>query len=136
MNLERNCASGAKNIHKVHDGIRAVYDYMTMCAIVTCTTKANDAAPPPSNLTHNCSFIQHGVCLHDAYPILRSFSTVDLGECCGNCTADPACVSWNINTGMKACFLRGSFRPNPGAECTSGCLRGACGEYITFSDFL
>ena len=98
-----------------------------MCTVGICTAKASDVAPPPSNLTHNCSFVQHGVCLHDAYPILRSFGTVDIGECCGNCSADPACVSWNINTGMKACFLRGSFRPNPGAECTSGCLRGACG---------
>ena len=60
-----------------------------------------------------------GVCLHDAYPILRTFSCTDPGACCANCSANPKCVSWNINTGMKSCFLRGNYRANPGAQCIS-----------------
>ena len=31
-----------------------------------------------------------------------------------------------INTRMKQCFLRGSYKPNSGAGCLSGCVRGAC----------
>ena len=61
----------------------------------------------------NCSG-QAGVCLHNAFPILKSFGStanpVTAAQCCGNCTADAACVAWNINTGMKQCFLRGSYR--------------------------
>ena len=66
-----------------------------------------------------------GVCLHDAYPILRTFSCTDPGACCANCSANPKCVSWNINTGMKSCFLRGNYRANPGAQCISGQVRPA-----------
>ena len=80
------------------------------------------AAPPPPPPA-NCSKIDHGVCLHDAYPILKTFSCVDPGACCANCSAEPKCVSWNINTGMKSCFLRGSYKTNPGAECISGQVR-------------
>ena len=74
----------------------------------------------------NCSNVQHGVCLHNAMPILRSFACVDPGQCCGNCTGDPACVGWNVNAGMKTCFLRGSYKTNPGSGCISGCVRGNC----------
>ena len=56
-----------------------------------------------------------GVCLHNAYPILKQLTATET-ECCGNCTANPKCVSWNVNTAMKACFLRGSYKPNPGRE--------------------
>ena len=64
-----------------------------------------------------------GICLHNAYPILKSFSADSPAACCSNCTADPKCVSWNINTGMKTCFLRGSYKPNPGPTCISGQVR-------------
>lgn len=40
-----------------------------------------------------------------------------------NCTANAQCISWNINTGMKQCFLRGSWKPNPGKQCVSGQVR-------------
>ena len=63
-------------------------------------------------------------CLHNAYPILKSFSCASPTACCENCTADPKCVSWNINTGMMTCFLRGSYKTNPGAECISGQIPG------------
>jgi hypothetical protein len=88
--------------------------------------EAAPAPPPPGNVTGNCSAINHGVCLHNAMPILEQFSTVDPAECCGNCTALGSCVSWNVNVKMKQCFLRGSYKPNSGAECISGCVRGAC----------
>ena len=74
---------------------------------------------------NNCSSISHA-CLHNAKPILTTFTSVDPAACCANCTANPKCVSWNINTRMKQCFLRGSFKPNAGAGCVSGCIRGAC----------
>ena len=78
-------------------------------------------APPTAS---NCSGGgTKGVCLHNAMPILRSFSTSDVADCCGNCTATPKCISWNINTAMKQCFLRGSYKPNPGKECISGQVR-------------
>jgi hypothetical protein len=80
----------------------------------------------PGNLTGNCSVVQHGVCLHNARPIIRSFNTQSISECCGNCSAEPKCNTWNLNTAMKSCFLRGSWKPNPGKECISGCVRGAC----------
>jgi hypothetical protein len=81
-----------------------------------------------------------GVCLHNAYPILRSFSCASPSSsnesssgssnatecatfCCGNCSATPACISWNINTQMKTCFMRGSWAPNPGKQCISGRVR-------------
>ena len=82
--------------------------------------------PPPGNVTGNCSAINHGICLHNAMPILNQFNSVDPAECCKNCTALGSCVSWNINVKMKQCFLRGSYKPNSGAECISGCVRGAC----------
>ena len=66
-----------------------------------------------------------GVCLHNAYPILSQRSTVSPAECCGNCTQDPKCVSWNVNSDMKQCFLRGSFKTNPGKQCISGLVRPA-----------
>ena len=115
---------------------RAAVMMMIMTCLVPKMMSNIAAANPPlssphsSNMTHNCSFVQHGVCLHNAMPILRSFGTVDVGECCGNCTADPACVSWNVNTAMKACFLRGSYRVNSGAQCISGCIRGTCGKVV------
>ena len=79
------------------------------------------SAAPPGNCTGTA-----GVCQHDAYPILRQL-TATASECCGNCTANPACVSWNINTGMGSCFLRGSYKPNPGKECISGRVPGRGG---------
>ena len=60
------------------------------------------------------------LCLHDAKPILRTLASVDPGECCRNCTAEPKCISWNVNTDMKQCFLRASFVTNTGAGCISG----------------
>lgn len=85
------------------------------------------APSPPPGGNANCSVVNRGVCLHNAYPILRSFDCGgSVAACCGNCTADPKCVSWNINTKMKTCFLRGSYKPNPGSVCISGCVRGTC----------
>ena len=82
--------------------------------------------PPSGNVTHNCSFVQQGICLHNAMPILRSFAGIDPAVCCANCTVDPSCVAWNINTEMQICFLRGSYDTNPGPQCISGCVRGPC----------
>jgi sucrose-6-phosphate hydrolase SacC (GH32 family) len=92
------------------------------------SSKSDDAAAAIGNCSSGG--MHPGVCLHDALPILRSFGSagqpVSAAACCGNCTAEPRCMSWNINTAMQSCFLRGSFKTNPGKECVSGCVRGTC----------
>ena len=113
-------AAGGSSPQAHHTMSRA----LLLGAAVGLASSASDSPPLPSSL--NCSVVQHGVCLHNAYPILRSFSCVDAAQCCANCTADPKCISWNINSAMKSCFLRGSYKTNPGAACISGCVRGTC----------
>ena len=85
---------------------------------------AAQQAPAVGGATCSGNF-STGVCLHNAYPILSQRSTVSPAECCGNCTQDPKCVSWNVNSDMKQCFLRGSFKTNPGKQCISGLVRPA-----------
>jgi hypothetical protein len=126
-----------------HDGVLTTssYQYKIETSVdgetwkVVLTRGAPTPPPPPSapiTDAHRmagggaiCSAknFSSGVCLHNAYPIIRSFQTSEPAECCGNCTADPKCISWNINTGMKECFLRASWKPNPGAQCISGQVR-------------
>ena len=83
---------------------------------------AHAPAPQPNG---TCTAPQKGVCLTHAFPILAILKgTDDAGLCCKKCAADAACVSWNINTNMKACFLRGYYLPITGMpECTSGQVR-------------
>ena len=78
-------------------------------------------AAPPFMVEGSCAAANYSkLCLHNAKPILRSFESVDPGECCRNCTAEPKCISWNVNMNMKQCFLRASYVANPGTGCISG----------------
>lgn len=80
----------------------------------------SDAAVP----VDTCSNVAEGVCLNAAKPILRTIeNTTDVGACCAACVAMPTCVSWNVNRDMKECFLRASYIPNEGTQCTSGRVR-------------
>jgi hypothetical protein len=93
-----------------------------LAALALLLHSGTAVAVAASNGTCSGNFSK-GVCLHNAYPILKSFNCLSAAACCSNCTADPKCVSWNINTGMKSCFLRGSYKPNPGPTCISGQVR-------------
>ena len=47
----------------------------------------------PLEVLPNCSAGgDHGVCLHNAMPILRSFNTPSVAECCGNCSLESHCT--------------------------------------------
>lgn len=89
---------------------------------VGAVVHAASASEPAVLQNTNCSAPPSTLCLHNS-KIIRSFSSVDAGSCCANCTAEPKCVSWNINTGMKNCFLRGNYVTNSGRNCISGQVR-------------
>jgi hypothetical protein len=126
----------------LEDSVAGAFNAAGGTAPASAVLKADDTVAARRRLTlgddhpggggdvSNCSAVQHGVCLHNAYPIIKSFGSasqpVSVAQCCANCTAEPKCISWNINTGMKSCFLRGSYKTNPGAQCISGCVRGTC----------
>ena len=80
---------------------------------------STSSAPP------TCTKINVGVCLSDAKPILKIVKNMDdPAVCCEMCRNVTKCVSWNINTAMRQCFLRAVAGPtNPGSQCKSGQLR-------------
>ena len=118
-----------------HNGpLSRSYEYRVEASAdgISWQTVLTRGPPPPARgdtAADTCSAgnMSVGVCLHNADPILRSFGSasqpVTPGECCGNCSETAKCVSWNVNTQMKQCFLRGSYKPNPGKACISGSIR-------------